>query len=171
MTGRLSSRFRVLALVSLVALAVQAGQAETLAGWVERARVYPSGLALRAKLDTGAMNSSLHTRDLKRFERSGATWVLFQVTDHHGTSVEIQRPVIRTARVKRPSGESQERPVVILGICVGKVRKDVEVNLVDRSKFLYPLLLGRSFLAGDLVVDSARRYTLAPACPNGADPQ
>ena len=76
----------------------------------------------------------------------------------------MERPVVRTVRIKRHAGRSLERPVVLLSICVGSVHKEVEVNLVDRSRFQYPLLLGRSFLEGDLLVDSARRYTLAPAC-------
>ncbi len=155
----------------LMALVLNDARAETPAGWTERARVEPGGLVLHAKLDTGAENSSLHAPQVQWFKRSNEDWVRFRVTDRKGRSVDLERPVIRKARIKRHAGSGLERPVVGLGICLGSVHKEVQVNLVDRSKFQYPLLLGRSFLAGDFVVDSARRYTLAPACPAGSSPQ
>ncbi len=167
MTQRLGTVAQALGAVILLAqmLVFHSVCAETLAGWIEQARLDPGGLVLDAKLDTGAENSSLHAPQVHWFERSNEDWVRFHVADRHGKRVDIERPVMRTVRIKRHAGRSQERPVVLLGICVGSVYKEVEVNLVDRSKFEYPLLLGRSFLAGDLVVDSARRYTRAPACP------
>ena len=48
------------------------------------------------------------------------------------------------------------RPVVAIKICLGSTVKEVEVNLVDRSGFGYPILIGRSFLAGDFLVDASR---------------
>ncbi len=114
---------------------------------------------IHAKLDTGAENSSLHAPQLHWLKRSHEDWVCFSVTDRDGNSVKMERPVVRRARIKRHAGRSLERPVVLLDICVGSLHKQVEVNLVDRGKFQYLLLLGRSFLAGNLVVDSARRYT------------
>ena len=40
----------------------------------------------------------------------------------------------------------------------------VEVNLVDRGKFEHPLLVGRSFLSQGVLVDSAARHRVPPAC-------
>ena len=55
--------------------------------------------------------------------------------------------------------------MVLLGICVGAYYREVEVNLVDRSKFKYPLLVGRSFLSGALIVDPSKTYAVEPNCP------
>ena len=161
-----TNRFTLLpALLCLLLLAVQPSSGETVAGWVERARIGPAGPTLLAKLDTGAEHSSLDARDLRQFQRHGADWVGFRVTGPQGSSFEFERRVIRTARIKRVGGASQQRPVVMLEICVGAVQREVEVNLVDRSGFDYPLLLGRSFLAGKLIVDAGRRERFAPSCP------
>ena len=67
----------------------------------------------------------------------------------------------------RHTGNSQMRPVILLRICLGGVRKEAEVNLVDRSRFKYPLLIGRSFLAGDFLIDSDQTYLLKPLCGSG----
>jgi hypothetical protein len=52
-----------------------------------------------------------------------------------------------------------------LRICVGGISKEVEVSLVDRSNYEHPLLIGRSFLAGDLIVDPGATFSVSPTCP------
>ena len=138
-----------------------------IAGWVERVRLGPAGIELKAKLDTGAENSSVNTSEPEFFVREGREHVRFKVKNKAGDVVELTRPVIRYAGIKRHFGKSQKRPVVLLKICVGNLSKEVEVNLVDRSGFNYPLLIGRSYLAGDILVDSADTYRLAPRCGEG----
>jgi hypothetical protein len=54
--------------------------------------------------------------------------------------------------------------VIVLGVCLSNVYKEVEVNLVDRANFNYPMLVGRSFLAGSFVVDSGEKYLTTPKC-------
>ena len=54
--------------------------------------------------------------------------------------------------------------MVRLGICIGRVLKYTEVNLVDRSGFDYPLLIGRSFLTDDFLIDPGKTKTLEPNC-------
>ncbi len=138
--------------------------AKQMVGWVEWARLEPSGLRLKAKLDTGAKHSSLSTTRMVFSVLDGSRYVRFRVTDTAGESVELIEPVLRSARIKEHGSDPVKRPVVMLTICVAGVRKAVEVNLMDRSGFNYPLLIGRSFLAGDFVVDAAQTFTLKPRC-------
>jgi hypothetical protein len=44
------------------------------------------------------------------------------------------------------------------------VYKEVEVNLEDRSKFNYQLLIGRSYLKNSFLVDASATFTLKPNC-------
>jgi len=125
------------------------------AGWTERVRLLPSGLELEAKLDSGAENSSLHIERQKLFRRGGKRWVRFTVEGSSGRRVAFERKVERYAAIKRHSGRSDRRPVVEMKICLGSVVKEVEVNLVDRSRFEYAILIGRSFLAGEYLIDSS----------------
>lgn len=125
------------------------------AGWAETAVLMPSELVLSAKLDSGAENSSLNIERLRYFKRDGRRWVRFTVEGESGRRVAFERRVLRKAAIKRHGGTSHVRPVVAIEICLGGTVKEVEVNLVDRSRFDYPLLVGRSFLAEDFLIDTS----------------
>jgi hypothetical protein len=133
-------------------------------GVIENARIFPGDVIIPAKLDTGADNSSLNVKQLTEFDRNEETWVRFQVMDRDGKVVSVERKLLRNARIKRHQGPRQVRPVVLMGICVGNYYKEAEVNLVDRSRFKYQLLLGRSFMQDGIVVDPSLRQTVEPEC-------
>lgn len=139
-------------------------EAKEVVGWIEKVRVYPGNLVLHAKLDTGADNCSLNAPHIEYFERKNEKWVRFEAVNREGNTVTLERKLVRTARVKRKGAKHQERPVVLLGICIGNIYKEVEVNLVDRSHYKYQMLIGRKFLKGDLLIDSSVKYTLEPKC-------
>jgi hypothetical protein len=161
-----------LSLLVTTASAADASRPHTVptAGWLERARLSPGDVVLEAKLDSGARTSSLHATDLQQFRRDGKEWAAFDVIGNDGRSVRIERPVLRIARIKSALGFDEGRPTVTLGICIGNVYRVTEVNLVDRSSLTTPLLVGRRFLKGRLLVDLNRRYLLEPACKRKAVP-
>jgi len=139
-------------------------------GWIEKVRIDPGKLVLQAKLDTGADNSSLCALILKEFDRGGIEWVRFEVTSYEGRKATLERPVIRRAKIKRFLGIGQERPVVRLGVCIGNIYREVDVNLVDRRRFKYEMLIGRSFMAGQIHVDPSSKFTQEPNCGEAATP-
>jgi hypothetical protein len=140
---------------------------EVIAGYIEMARLYPGDILIEAKLDTGARNSSLHATGISEFIRSGQNWVRFTVTDYNKKKITLERRLSRVVEIKRHKGKYQRRPAVKMGICLGGVYKVVEVNLVNRSRFRYKLLVGRSFLGKSILVDSALKHLLKPTCPDG----
>ena len=135
-----------------------------LIGWVERITLTDEALPMQAKVDTGADVSSVHADAVTLFTRDGAQWVAFTLRAEDGRSRHLQRPVARFADIKLKTSGVQRRPVVRLAVCVGGQRSATEFNLSQRSAFAYPVLLGRSFLAGRYVVDPAARYLQAPSC-------
>ena len=139
-------------------------QQKVMFGYLERVVISTAGLALDAKLDTGADTSSLHAEGIKRFKRMGDRFVRFQVREDSGELVTLERPLSRMARIRRHDGDYQRRPVVKMWICVGNTRRRVEVNLIDRSQFSYPFLLGRSAMEGAIIVDPDRTFTVQPEC-------
>jgi hypothetical protein len=139
-------------------------------GWVENVTVFPGNLAIKAKLDTGAENSSLHATHIFEFKRNGYDWVRFELTDSQRRTENFETKVIRKTKIKRQGSESQQRRVVRLGVCLGTVYKEVEVNLVDRSKFDYKMLIGRSFLEGSFIVDSEQTFTVKQKCREAQNP-
>jgi hypothetical protein len=133
-------------------------------GWLEKVRVYPENLIIHAKLDTGARNSSLNAPHVSVFKRKGENWVRFDVTDRLGKTVTLERKVHRMTKIKQHDRPPDFRPVVRLSICLGDTFKVVEVNLRDRSDFNYQMLIGRSFLKEDFVVDASVKFTKRPRC-------
>jgi hypothetical protein len=134
------------------------------AGWVENVSIFPGGLKIKAKLDTGARNSSLNAKHIEEFERNREKWVRFDLKNWKGRTVSFETKVIRMATIKQHETESATRPVIRLGICLANVYKEVEVNLEDRSKFNYQMLIGRSYLRNSILVDSSATFKVQPDC-------
>lgn len=148
-------------------------QAREILGWVEWFVLEPSGLRLKAKLDTGATTSSLHATGIEPFERDGTDWVRFRVplTDHKEdlpedavTELRLERPVTRVVRVKRHGEEAIRRYVVTLEFCVAGRPYESQFSLTDRHKWIYPVLLGRRFLEEAVLVDSSDSFLAAADC-------
>jgi hypothetical protein len=134
------------------------------AGWVENVILFPGNLEVKAKLDTGARHSSLNANHIEEFERDGATWVRFKLKNWKGRTVSMEARVVRLAIIKQIGASSVTRPVIRLGICLGNVYKEVEVNLEDREKFNYQMLIGRSYLRNSILVDSSASFKVKPNC-------
>jgi hypothetical protein len=143
---------------------------QIIAGWLEKAKIYPGGLLIHAKLDTGAKTTSLSIRKLQKFEKDGELWVRFQVVSRKERARTFERKVMRKVKIKRHSLQPLERYVVKLGVCVGNYFKEAEVNLADRSNFNYEMLIGRTFLAPHTIVDSSKTYTLQLDCKHTSKP-
>ncbi|MCB1190573.1 MAG: ATP-dependent zinc protease [Leptospiraceae bacterium] len=133
-------------------------------GWAEKVKIFPGNFTVKARIDTGAKTSSINTPFYETFEKDGKTWVRFDFMDKKGKKKTIEKEVLRTSKIKRKGMKSEERPVVKLEICLGNVYKESEVNLVDRSNFNYQILIGRSYLENDFLVDSSSRFTKKPNC-------
>ncbi len=156
----------MLAFNSQILLQALAIDEKPVIGWVEKVQIFPETITVHAKIDTGADHSSLNVEALTKFIRHGEPWVRFSFTPQESKAVTLERKVIRYAKIKRKSADSQERPVVLLGICLGKTYKsDMVVNLANRGNFTYNMLIGRSFLRDTFIVDSSLTYTLEPSCP------
>lgn len=139
-------------------------QEKVLLGWVEKVLINPGNIEIDAKLDTGADYSSLDAPGLTEFELNGKPWVRFEVRDQNGKISTIEREVKKITRVKSHHGKGQKRKVVRIGICLGKIYKETDVNLVDRTEFDYQLLIGRTFLAGNAIIDPSVSFTTHPTC-------
>jgi hypothetical protein len=154
--------------VMMLGPSARAGQegreGKDIVGRVEHVRIYPGDLLLRAKLDTGANICSLHAPRMSKFSEGDTTWVRFTAKNHRGEETTIVKKVLREAKMKKEGQVVERRPVILLGICMGRQYREVEVNLVDRTGFNYALLIGRNFLMGHMIVDPELKYTMEPAC-------
>lgn len=162
--GNLSIKSLLIVIIlGLFADSASAQHKQTL-GWVEKVKITPGELVLQAKIDTGADHSSLNASHFEEFERNGKKWVRFEISNRYGKSTVLERQIVGYTKIKRQAKPSQKRMVITLGICIGETYMESEVNLVDRTKFDYHMLIGRSYLAGNFVVDPAITYTISPTC-------
>lgn len=135
-------------------------------GWTEHVLVGRSQLAMEAKLDTGADTSSIDASNIRRYRNENKKlWVEFRLTDDDsGRTIRYKKRLVRYAYIKKHNGPSQKRPVVRMAVCLGDHAMDIEVSLVDRSGFAFPVLLGRNALEGLALVDSELEFTADPTC-------
>ncbi len=147
-----------------IVLLPQTLSAKEMVGWVENARLYPGGLLIKAKIDSGATSSSINCNCVTPIKRDGEKWVRFSVMSTTGELKWYERKILHTVKIKRHFGESQQRFVVKMGICLGDVFKETEINLVDRTGLNYPLLIGRRFLEGTHTIDPGRTFMNKPRC-------
>ena len=145
-------------------------QHKQIVGWIEEARIYPGNLLIHAKLDTGAENSSLNARNITEFKRDGKRWVRFDVINRYSEKITIEKRVRRVVKVRCEGGKVEKRLAIRLGICLGTIYKEVEVNLNDRTGYKNQMLIGRSFMEGNVVVDSSLKYTSKPNCKEAPKP-
>ncbi|MFV3382578.1 ATP-dependent zinc protease [Pseudomonas sp. NY15354] len=163
----------LLALLSVLALPVMAAE-PTLYGRYENIALPELGETLKAKMDTGAYTASLSAKDIELFTRDGDEWVRFRLATKDADGKVYEHELSRISKIKNRVDEDEEgdvpevskRPVIDLELCLGDVKRTVEVNLVDRSHFNYPLLIGSKALkAFKAAVNPAKKFTAGkPDC-------
>ena len=137
---------------------------KTIIGNFEKIAIMPTSISFKAKVDTGAKNSSMHATNIEYFFLNGKEHIRFKTKNLQNETRSIELPVERVAKIKRHGGSSQKRPVVLLGVCLGSIYKRIEVTLTDRSKFKARFLIGVSFIEDSFVVDVSQSYTQKPSC-------
>lgn len=131
----------------------------TLLGWREWVALPDLGLqAVRAKVDTGARSSALHVDAQWRFVERGAPWIGFRLTPAGRESVEAGAPLHDEREVADSGGRRTVRAFLCTRLLLGGVERDIEINLSDRGGMRFPMLLGRTSLAGAFTVDPARSF-------------
>ena len=135
----------------------------TQVGWREWLALPDLGLPLiKAKIDTGARSSSLHVEGWEIVERNDHRWVAFELRpgSRRGRAKRIETPVLDTREVTDSSGNRALRPFILTTVMLGSRAWPIEINLTNRQSMLFPLLIGRTAMAGRLVVDPSRSFVL-----------
>ncbi|KTD33954.1 secreted protein [Legionella moravica] len=138
-------------------------------GYVEKATLVDKNLTLSAKLDTGAKSASLNAINITEIDVKGVPYLRFTVPTKNGDHI-FECEYIGKVKIKVRANESNpglqksapiKRPVVLLNVKLGDKVRAIQVNLTNRKRFLYPLLLGRDAIIDfDGAVDPALTFTL-----------
>ncbi len=126
--------------------------------------------AIKAKIDTGARSSALHVVWQQRTTHAGAPWVRFAI-EPDGTAagiVESEQAIIDERDVTDSGGHTIRRPFIRTLLNMGGARWSIDINLAERRRMLFPMLLGRTAMSGRLTVDPALSFTLPRPDPCSA---
>ena len=132
-----------------------------LLGWREWLCLPGLGIvAVRAKVDTGARSSALHVLEQEIFQRDGREFVRFVLdTGIHGLGPQpAETPVLDRRPVTDSGGHTTLRIFIQARLRLAGQEWDAEVNLTHRKNKLFPMLLGRTSLAGRFLVDPASSF-------------
>lgn len=136
-------------------------------GYVEKATLVEKQLTLSAKLDTGAKSASLSAINIQEITKNGVNYLQFTVPSKQG-DVSFLSEYVGRVRIKVRAGEHAlgksepiKRPVVLIRMRIGELERTIRVNLTNRKRFIYPLLLGRDAInAFNGIIDPSTAFTL-----------
>ncbi len=127
-------------------------------GEAEYIKVLPGQLTFKARIDTGAKDTSIGAYDIKEFERDGRRWVKFFLKDEDGNPHEFNQKIVGQTLIKQHSGEPIRRLEVQMTIVLGNHSQTITVNLANREQYQYPVLIGRNYLTGNFIIDPSKKY-------------
>ena len=97
---------------------------------------------------------------MELFDRDGREWVRFWIVPEHagGLQIEAATAIVDRRIVTDSGGHRAERLFIGTRLELAGVSRAIEINLSDRRDMLFPMLLGRTALAGRFVIDPARSF-------------
>lgn len=115
--------------------------------------IFPSDV--RARIDTGATISSLWASDIQ-IQHDGLHCKLFGEGDINYTGDEIVFTEYSTRFVRSSNGYEEERYQIVTTISLKGRKIKARFTLADRSKQIYPVLIGRNVVRGKFIVDVSK---------------
>lgn len=136
-----------------------------LIGWREWLALPDIGIpGIKAKIDTGARSSALHTHDYEVEEVDGQPWVRFHLHPLvHRPDVELRcrAEVVAFREVKDSGGHVEQRPFIRTHVVMAGIEWPVLLSLTNRESMKFRMLLGRTAMAGRFAVDAGLSYVVS----------
>ena len=133
----------------------------SLIGWQETVNLPELGAGpIVAKIDTGARSAALHADDIRITGRGKRMKVRFKV-QRRGSSfrrIECEMPLHDLRRVKSSNGQIELRAVISTPVEIGGQLLEAEITLTQRADMGAAMLIGRSSIKGNFLVDPSRTF-------------
>lgn len=135
-------------------------------GWREWLCLPELGIQqIKAKIDTGARTSALHTFSLETGRDKGVRIARFGVhplQDDTDTVVWCEAPIVDERNVRDSGGHREWRYVIETPMELAGRRWPVEITLTDRDTMLFRMLVGRTAMSALRVDPTASFLTGLP---------
>lgn len=120
----------------------------------------PDVTGVAAKIDTGAFSSSVWATNIRE-EDGGLLFTLLGPAHEAYTGEEVRVSKYQTVKVENSFGKSETRYGVMLKVKFCGKKITTFFTLADRSKKIYPVLIGRKMLKGRFLVDVSIGHPIA----------
>lgn len=133
-------------------------------GWREWLELPALGIpGVKAKIDTGARSSALHTSSFEIEDREGVPWVQFVIhplTRSNDVELSCESPILEFRDVKDSGGHIEHRPFIRTKAKLGDYEWDIDLSLTNREGMKFRMLLGREAVASDFIIDPSTSYLI-----------
>lgn len=130
-------------------------------GWIEWVALPELGVdMIKAKIDTGARTSALHTFKIETFEKDDKEWVRFWAHPNENdyvNEVVCECPIKDRRNVTNSGGISELRYVIETTVQIYNKSWPIEITLTNRDEMKFRMLLGRQAMQ-HLEVHPSRQY-------------
>jgi hypothetical protein len=141
-------------------------------GWREHVALPELGVhRLRCKIDTGAKTSALHAFYVEAFDDKGVKKVRFGLHPHDNSTTEeihCEAPILDERKVTDSGGHTENRYVIRTPVVLGNHSWEIEITLTNRDTMKYRMLLGRSAMVDNFLVDPSASYLAGKPSKNPA---
>lgn len=121
---------------------------------------YDDKLQIPAKVDTGAYRSAMHCVDAKVVQENGKKYLVGTLLKGHPCGITsgyaFKTSDFETTVVANSFGHKEERYEITVRIKIGPLVFNTPTTLANRSKKLFPILLGRRSIRNRFLVDVSK---------------
>lgn len=131
-------------------------------GWREWCSLPELGIpAIKAKIDTGAKTSCLHTFSIEPYTENGVDFVRFKVhpiQKNEQLVLECTAVVKDVREVSDSGGHKELRYIIETNVLIGDKSRLIEMSLTNRDSMRFRMLLGRRAMKEGTLIDPAASY-------------
>jgi hypothetical protein len=134
-------------------------------GWREWVSFPELGIKqIKAKIDTGARTSALHAFNIEIFKATqGKNKVRFQINPiqrNKNYVLHCEADLLDKRNVKNSGGDIEDRYIIITNLHMGSKLWPIELTLTNRDAMGFRLLLGRTAINKNFLINPHRSFLI-----------